>query len=101
MLPPNDVGEGWGMEDAHFDYIYEKLSANGITDLNIELLADIMARFDYDLLSDDVCTVKANNPLVYNKSYLDKDENGNPTDTHALDFMVNQYLQKTGQVQGE
>ena len=95
------MGEGWGYVEAHDDYIYEKLSANGIDleDVNLDLLVDVISRFDYDLLSEDMRTIKADNPFVYDKSYLNKDENGNPVDTHALDYMVNQYMIKSGKAE--
>lgn len=89
------LGEGWGYEESHYDYIYEKLEAKGISfdKVSIEDLADIFARFDYDLDSDQDGILKVDDVNMFGSpSSLNKDENGDPVDTHALDYITNMYL---------
>lgn len=94
------VGAGWGEEDSHYDYIYKQLEAKGISlgKLNVDALADVIARFDYDLDPDmdGILNVDDVNSFGSTRS-LNKDENGNPVNTHALDYIVNMYMLKQEQ----
>jgi hypothetical protein len=97
---PTNIGEGWGLEDEHMNYIYDKLQEKGIapSKINIELLSDIMARYDYDMDVDSDGTLTTGEMNQYNDGvshkYMDKDEQGNIKDTKVLDWIINKYLEK-------
>ncbi len=100
---PTNVGKGWGLENEHMDYIYDKLQKNGISlsKINKELLSDIMTRYDYDMDADSDGTLTKDEMKQYNDGvshiYMDKDEQGNVKDTKVLDWIVNKYLEKAKQ----
>lgn len=90
-------GEGWGTKHEHYDYIYEKLDQKGIPIDNIDdnKLADILARFDYDLDPDNNGIITKNEiQAYYGEQFMNKDENGNISDTKVLDWIVNKYIHK-------
>ena len=100
---PTNIGKGWGMEDEHVEYIVDKLQENGIeqTKINLDLLLDIMARYDYDMDNDSDGILTTGEMNQYNDGvshkYMDKDLQGNIKDTKVLDWIINKYLEKSKQ----
>ena len=100
---PTNLGEGWGLEDEHMEYIYDKLRERGIatSKIDIALLSDIMVRYDYDMDSDTDGTLTTDEMNQYNDGishkYMDKDEQGNIKDTKVLDWIINKYVEKSKQ----
>ena len=100
---PTNIGEGWGLEKEHRDYIYGKLQEKGIapSKVNIDLLADIIARYDYDMDADSDGTLTADEMKKYNDGvshkYMNKNEQGKIIDTKVLDWIINKYLEQSKQ----
>ena len=90
-----NVGEGWGQEEAHIAYIVNKLEENGIGINNIdrEKLSNILSSFDYDL-DPDLNGIITTSEAKYGEEHMDKDVDGNITDTKVLDWIINKYLGK-------
>ena len=100
---PTNIGKGWGMEDEHAEYIFDKLQKNGIapTEIDIDLLMNIIARYDYDMDNDSDGILTTSEMNQYNDGgshkYMDKDVQGNIKDTKVLDWIINKYLEKSKQ----
>ena len=91
IFPPK-IGEN-GIEDEHINYIIDKLIENG-HNIDFDTLADVIARYDYDIDADGDSTIqkKEIESYQYLEKYMNKDSKGNIKDTHALDMLYNQYL---------
>lgn len=106
--PPENMGEGWGYEPEHMDYVFSKLESMGVPfeKISTSTIAELFARIDYNQLSGESKTMmklpdwytapenfdKNGNPIDTNgMEYYKKDEKGNPVETHVLDYIVNNY----------
>ncbi|MCQ2740037.1 MAG: hypothetical protein MJ237_07410 [bacterium] len=76
--------------------ICDKLKDRGvpINDDTIRTLADIMARFDFDMDKNENSKIDENENSGKSE-YLNKDENGKPISTSFVDYIVNRYIHDT------
>ena len=99
--PPKAYDDN-GISEEAMDYIFDKLASLGfgIEKVDLDELIDIISRFDYDLdpNQDSKITKKEADDFYsndYANKYMNKDKNGKSVDTHVLDWIVNNYLEKT------
>lgn len=89
--PPSITTEEGLTSEECMDYFISKIVNMGL-DLDAETIADVFARYDYDLSGDDsIISTSELYDESYTSKFMNHDFEGNIKDTHALDYLANVY----------